>query len=135
MRPELSNRERDIRSWRDAFGTGRANLPWVHWWNTARLHSSIGNVPPEESETAHDARRQPAPRNPGQVTASTEPGRFATVRTPANSTLGLRQTGRVRILGSGRKMYHGGLRTALGDTAYIAFRQERSVEEAAQCRS
>ena len=33
-----------------------ATLSWVHWWNTARLHSAIGNVPPAEFEAAHYPR-------------------------------------------------------------------------------
>lgn len=42
--------ERHPRSW-----TGRAELEretasWVHWYNTARLHSAIGYVPPVEYE-------------------------------------------------------------------------------------
>jgi putative transposase len=42
--------ERHPRSW-----TGRAELEretagWVHWYNTARLHSAIGYVPPVEHE-------------------------------------------------------------------------------------
>lgn len=27
-----------------------ATLGWVHWWNTKRLHSAIGDVPPAEFE-------------------------------------------------------------------------------------
>ncbi|CCH75424.1 transposase (fragment) [Nostocoides australiense Ben110] len=26
---------------------------WVHWYNTARLHSSIGDMPPLEFETTY----------------------------------------------------------------------------------
>jgi putative transposase len=35
-----------------------ATLSWVHWFNTNRLHSSIGNIPPIEYEQNH--YRQPA---------------------------------------------------------------------------
>jgi len=42
--------ERHPRSW-----TGRAELEretagWVHWYNTARLHSAISYIPPVECE-------------------------------------------------------------------------------------
>ena len=42
--------DRHDRSW-----TGRAELEretagWVHWYNTARLHSALGQVPPVEFE-------------------------------------------------------------------------------------
>ena len=30
-----------------------ATLSWVHWFNTNRLHSSIGNIPPTEYEQNH----------------------------------------------------------------------------------
>ena len=30
-----------------------ATLSWVHWFNTDRLHSSIGNIPPIEYENNH----------------------------------------------------------------------------------
>src|SRR3954449_6158173 len=30
-----------------------ATLSWVHWFNTSRLHSSIGNIPPVEYEQQH----------------------------------------------------------------------------------
>jgi putative transposase len=46
--------------WRTVEDVELATLGWVHWWNTSRLHSAIGNVPPAEFETAHYARSQPA---------------------------------------------------------------------------
>ncbi len=46
--------------WRTAEDVELATLAWVHWWNTARLHSAIGNVPPAEFEAAHYAHQQPA---------------------------------------------------------------------------
>ena len=45
--------------WRTVEDVELATLAWVHWWNTARLHSAIGNVPPAEFEAAHYARQQP----------------------------------------------------------------------------
>lgn len=35
-----------------------ATLSWVHWFNTSRLHGSIGNIPPIEYEQNH--YREPA---------------------------------------------------------------------------
>ena len=32
-----------------------ATLSWVHWHNTERLHSYLGDVPPAEFEAAYDA--------------------------------------------------------------------------------
>jgi putative transposase len=44
--------------WRTIEDVELATLGWVHWWNTARLHSAIGNVPPAEFEAAHYAQQQ-----------------------------------------------------------------------------
>ena len=46
--------------------TGRAAVEWqvarwVHWYNTSRLHSSIGHVPPIEFEQLHRQAKQQAP--------------------------------------------------------------------------
>lgn len=41
-----------------------ATLSWVHWWNTERLHSFCGDVPPVEHEAlwaVTEAARAPAP--------------------------------------------------------------------------
>jgi transposase InsO family protein len=38
---------------------------WVHWYNTRRLHSLLGNVPPEEYEASYYA----------DLASSPEPGR------------------------------------------------------------
>jgi putative transposase len=46
--------------WRTVEEVELATLGWVHWWNTARLHSAIGDVPPIEFETAHYAHQHPA---------------------------------------------------------------------------
>jgi len=32
---------------------------WVDWYNTSRLHGSLGDLPPEEYEAAHYAEHQP----------------------------------------------------------------------------
>jgi len=36
--------------WRTVEDVELATLGWVHWWNTKRLHSAIGDVPPAEFE-------------------------------------------------------------------------------------
>ena len=36
--------------WRSVEDVELATLSWVHWWNTARLHSAVGDVPPAEFE-------------------------------------------------------------------------------------
>jgi putative transposase len=36
--------------WRTVEDVELATLGWVHWWNSARLHSAIGHVPPAEFE-------------------------------------------------------------------------------------
>lgn len=46
--------------WRSAEAVELATLSWVHWWNTTRLHSAIGDVPPAEFEAAHYAEQHPA---------------------------------------------------------------------------
>ena len=37
-----------------------ATLSWVHWFNTSRLHSGIGHVPPVEFETEYYRHNQTA---------------------------------------------------------------------------
>ena len=46
--------------WRTVEDVELATLSWVHWWNTARLHSAIADMPPAEFEAAHYARLQTA---------------------------------------------------------------------------
>lgn len=46
--------------WRTVEDVELATLAWVHWWNTTRLHSAIGNMPPAEFEAAHYAHQLPA---------------------------------------------------------------------------
>ncbi|MDQ1439364.1 MAG: putative transposase [Acidimicrobiaceae bacterium] len=36
--------------WRTVEDVEPATLGWVDWWNTRRLHSAIGHVPPAELE-------------------------------------------------------------------------------------
>jgi putative transposase len=43
--------------WRTVEDVELATLSWVYWWNTARLHSAIGNITPAEYEAAHYAQQ------------------------------------------------------------------------------
>ncbi len=36
--------------WRTVEDVELATLAWVYWWNTTRLHSAIGHIPPAEFE-------------------------------------------------------------------------------------
>jgi putative transposase len=47
--------------WRTVQDVELATLAWVHWHNTARLHSYLGDVPPAEFEAAFYAAQQPTP--------------------------------------------------------------------------
>ena len=40
-----------------------ATASWVHWFNTARLHSMIGHVPPVEYEHSYYAQQTSPPRS------------------------------------------------------------------------
>jgi len=43
-------------------------LTWVHWFDHARLHSSLGYVPPVEFEQAHYGQNTPVRQAlPGQL--------------------------------------------------------------------
>jgi len=42
-------------SWRQV---EQATASWVHWYNTERLHSSIGDIPPVEYEENYYDRVQ-----------------------------------------------------------------------------
>ncbi len=46
--------------WRTVEDVELATLAWVHWWNTTRIHSALGHVPPDEFDAAHYARQQSA---------------------------------------------------------------------------
>jgi putative transposase len=39
--------------WRHRRKVEQSTASWVHWYNTERLHSSIGDIPPIEYETAY----------------------------------------------------------------------------------
>ena len=51
--------------WRGVDDLELATLNWVHWFNTHRLHGSLGHVPPAEFETHHyrQINAQPQPRS------------------------------------------------------------------------
>ena len=49
-------------SWRHARAVELATASWVEWWNTERLYSAIGYVPPAEYEARYIAAASPAPR-------------------------------------------------------------------------
>lgn len=44
--------------WRTVDQVELATSEWVHWWNTQRLHSACGDVPPVEYEAAYRATLQ-----------------------------------------------------------------------------
>jgi transposase InsO family protein len=46
---------------RDVADVELAIADWVDWYNTRRLHTSIGGVPPAEYEAAYYAQNQPHP--------------------------------------------------------------------------
>jgi putative transposase len=46
--------------WRSVEQVEFETATWVHWWNTQRLHSACGDVPPAEYEAAYWATQQPA---------------------------------------------------------------------------
>jgi putative transposase len=39
--------------WRSVEQVELETAAWVHWWNTGRLHSACGDVPPAEYEAAY----------------------------------------------------------------------------------
>ena len=43
--------------WRNVDDVELATLGWVHWHNTQRLHSHLGDTPPAEFEEAYAARQ------------------------------------------------------------------------------
>jgi putative transposase len=43
--------------WKTIEDVELATLGWVHWWNTARLHGYLDDVPPEEFEAAYAAQQ------------------------------------------------------------------------------
>jgi putative transposase len=57
--------------WKTVEQVELATLGWVHWHNTQRLHSYLGDLPPVEFEALHAAREAPDPEMP-QKPARTE---------------------------------------------------------------
>lgn len=45
--------------WRSLADVEWATAEWVEWFNTSRLHSAIGHLPPEEYEALYYAQHQP----------------------------------------------------------------------------
>lgn len=43
--------------WRTVEDVELATLSWAHWYNTARLHGYLGDLPPAEYEAAYAAQR------------------------------------------------------------------------------
>ena len=39
--------------WRNVDEVELATLEWVHWFNTSRLHGTLGDVPPAEFEATY----------------------------------------------------------------------------------
>lgn len=46
--------------WRSVEQVELVTAPWVHWWNTSRLHSACGDASPAEYEAAYRATTQVA---------------------------------------------------------------------------
>ena len=67
--------------WRGADDLELATLDWVSWFNTTRLHSSIGYVPPIEFENKyHRQINPPAAAAAGRTRPPLNPERFRFVR-------------------------------------------------------
>jgi transposase InsO family protein len=45
--------------WRSLADVELATAEWVDWFNAKRLHSSIGDIPPNEHEATYYAQHQP----------------------------------------------------------------------------
>jgi len=61
------------RIWKTKAQLELAIVRWVGWFNTERLHSEIGDIPPAEFETLGDALRSPsglAARDPDPIAVS-----------------------------------------------------------------
>jgi putative transposase len=43
--------------WRTVDDVELATLSWVHWFNTSRLHSALGDISPAEFEAAYYTQR------------------------------------------------------------------------------
>ena len=44
--------------WRSVDDLELATLSWVHWFNTQRLHTGIGTIPPVEHEQSYYRQQQ-----------------------------------------------------------------------------
>ncbi len=53
FKTELVDHDR-ARSWSGAADLERETASWVHWYNTSRLHHSIGKMSPIEFEELHE---------------------------------------------------------------------------------
>ena len=53
--------DRPSRIWSGRMEIERETAEWVHWFNTSRLHSSLGHLPPEEFEARY-RRYNPTPQ-------------------------------------------------------------------------
>jgi len=49
--------KRHPRTWGGAAEVERETADWVHWFNSARIHTSIGRVPPIEHEDDYRKKR------------------------------------------------------------------------------
>jgi putative transposase len=47
--------------WKTLADVELATAEWVDWYNTTRIHRSIGGVPPAEYESMYHAQTQPQP--------------------------------------------------------------------------
>ena len=47
--------------WRNLADVELATAGYVEWYNTRRLHTAIGGIPPDEHEAAYYAQTQPHP--------------------------------------------------------------------------
>lgn len=45
--------------WRALAEVELATAEWVDWYNTTRLHSAIGHIPPDDHESMYYAQHQP----------------------------------------------------------------------------
>ena len=63
--------------WQDIDAVEVATAEWVHWFNTHRLHSSLGHVPPIEYENEHYRQIQTHEQDrPSEPQPPLKPGRF-----------------------------------------------------------
>ncbi len=60
--------------WRGVDDLELATLDWVSWFNTTRIHSSIGDVPPIEFENNYYRQIKPASSRCRENSPSTKPG-------------------------------------------------------------